>query len=81
MQNDTNPHAEKARLQALRAMSPQRRLALALGWTQSLREMTAQAVRRQHPGAGEGEIHRHLAERLLGSDLAAKVYGPLKNYA
>ncbi|CAN5769512.1 hypothetical protein BH11VER1_BH11VER1_10350 [soil metagenome] len=80
MMNDTNPRAEKARLQALQAMSPARRLALAAGWSQSVREMTMQNMRRQHPEMSENGIHRLLVDRLLGSELAAKVYGPVTSY-
>ncbi|MCF7785509.1 MAG: hypothetical protein K9N47_05265 [Prosthecobacter sp.] len=58
-------------------MSPTKRLSMAVGWSQSVREMSRAGLRRQFPHFTETELHRHLSERLLGAYLAAKVYGPL----
>lgn len=77
MLTDTTIQAEQIRLRALRAMSPTKRLSMAVGWSQSVREMSRAGLRRQFPHFTETELHRHLSERLLGADLAAKVYGPL----
>ncbi len=76
--NDTTNEAEQVRLQALRAMSPTKRLSMALGWSQSVRAMSRAGLRRQFPDCSEKELHRLMAERLLGAELALKVYGPLK---
>ena len=78
--NDTSSEADRIRLQILRAMSPAKRLALALGWSQSVRDLSREGLRRQHPNGTEGEVNRLLADRLLGADLALKVYGPVKAY-
>lgn len=77
MMVDTTIQAEQIRLRALQAMSPTKRLSMAFGWSQSVREMSRAALRRQFPHVTESELHRHLSERLLGTELAAKVYGPL----
>ena len=77
MLTDTTIQAEQIRLSALRAMSPAKRLSMAVGWSQSVREMSRAGLRRQFPNLSETEVQRHLSERLLGADLAAKVYGPL----
>lgn len=78
--NDTTNEAEAVRLRALRAMSPTRRLTMAMGWSQSVREMSRAGLRRQFPGVTERELHRMLAERVLGADLAFKAYGPLMSH-
>ena len=74
--NDTTSTAEAMRLRALQAMTPARRLGLALGWSQSLRELTRSSLHQQHPELPPLELHRLLAERLLGKELAQKAYGP-----
>lgn len=76
--NDTTNEAQLVRLRALQAMNPTRRLSLALGWSQSVRDLNRAAVRRQFPDSSEPELHRLVAERWLGAALAEKVYGPLK---
>lgn len=73
--NDTIPSAEAMRLQALRAMTPARRLSLALGWSRSVRELARNSLRQQHPELTPEALHRLLAERLLGQELARKAYG------
>lgn len=41
------------------------------------RFMVLEGVREQFPEATEQELKRHLADRLLGPELAAEVYGSL----
>jgi len=36
-------------------------------------------LRSRHPEASEKELHRRLADLLLGEDLALKVYGEINN--
>lgn len=78
--NDTHPDAEAIRLRALQAMPPARRLSLAMGWSQSVRELTRSSLRQQHPQLSPQALHRLLAERLLGHELALKAYGPSPSY-
>lgn len=78
--NDTSPTAETIRLRALQAMSPARRLSLALGWSRSVRELMQSSLLQQHPQMPPQDLHRLLAERLLGKDLALKAYGPLPGH-
>lgn len=74
--NDTSATAEAMRLRALQAMTPARRLSLALGWSQSVRDLTLSSLQQQHPELPPRELHRLLAERVLGKELAHKAYGP-----
>lgn len=74
--NDSSPQAEAVRLTLIQKMSPSRRLAMATGWSNSMREMVRANLRSQFNGASEDFVRRLLAERWLGSELAAKVYGP-----
>ncbi|MCB1209101.1 MAG: hypothetical protein KDK97_07225 [Verrucomicrobiales bacterium] len=77
MITDTTTPAAEAQLRALRAMTPQRRLALAVGWSRSVREMSRAGIKRQFPAHSESQVQRMLAGRLLGEELATQVYGPL----
>ncbi|HBJ86252.1 MAG TPA: hypothetical protein DDZ88_20785 [Verrucomicrobiales bacterium] len=78
--NDTSPTAEAMRMRALQAISPARRLSLALGWSRSVRELTRSSLRQQHPELSPDSLHRLLAERFLGKELALKAYGPLPSH-
>jgi len=75
--NDTTPEAEEVRMRVLRAMSPERRLSMALSWSTALREMIRARIKQEHPNATEAQQKRLLAERWLGPELATKAYGPL----
>ena len=77
---DTSAKAEQVRLCALRAMSPTRRLSMALGWSQSMRELSRAGLRRQFPNFSEQDLHRLMAERVLGTELALKAYGPMNSH-
>lgn len=72
--NDTTPEAREAQLAVLRAMSPARKLALAAGWTSSLREMIRAEIRRLHPDLDEPGLAMRFAERWLGTETAHKAY-------
>ena len=74
--NDTTPQAMEAQMNALRAMTPSRRLALAVGWSQSIRGMITQRLKADHPELPSEDLRRMLAERLMGRELATRVYGP-----
>lgn len=76
--NDTNSEAAARRIQLLRAMSPSRRLALAWGWSKTLRDLTRANTRNRFRGASEKELDRHFAVQWLGAELAEKAYGPGK---
>jgi hypothetical protein len=75
--NDTSPQADEVRLRLFRAMSPERKLSTALSWSTALREMIRAKIKVECSGATEAQQRRLLADRWLGPELAAKVYGPL----
>jgi len=72
---DTSSQAEDVRLRVLGGMSHARRFSMATGWSASVRDLIRGSLRKQFPEASEQQLHRLLAERWLGPDLAAKVYG------
>jgi len=78
--NDSSPQVEAVRLALIQRMSPSRRFAMATGWSNSMRELVRANLKRQFDGASENFVRRRLAERWLGTELAAKVYGPLDTH-
>lgn len=73
---DTSIEAAAIQVRILRAMPPGRRLALAAGWSGSLRSMIRAKVRDENLGATPARLHRIFADRWLGPELATAVYGP-----
>lgn len=71
---DTSIQADETRLSILRSMPPGRRLAMATGWSSSLRSMIRGSLKKQFATATEAERMRMLAERCLGAELAAKAF-------
>lgn len=78
--NDTSPEAEAVQMRILRAMSPERKLAKALSWSRTVRNLTREGIRQQFPGASMVKIERLLLDRSLGPELAAKAYGPINSH-
>ena len=72
---DTDARANQVRIRILRAMSPARRLAMAAGWSTTLRDLTRARLRMDFSAASEEELKRLFAERWLGAELTEKVYG------
>lgn len=75
---DSGLQTEDVRLSVLRAMSPARRLGLAIGWSRSVRDLSRAALQARFPELGERRIDRLLADKLLGPEIAAKAYGPIR---
>ncbi|MEN3942341.1 hypothetical protein WJU23_13665 [Prosthecobacter sp. SYSU 5D2] len=70
---DTSAKAAQMQIEALRRMTPGKRLSVALGWSQTLRTLILQQVRQEKPEASEQEVRALFAIRWLGPELAAKV--------
>lgn len=74
---DTTEEADRVYIAVLRKMGPARRLQIAMERTEAVREMIRAQIAQDHPGLTDAERHRLFADRWLGPELAAKVYGPL----
>lgn len=73
---DTNPDAERVLVELLRRAPAWRRLQLADRMSATVRELCLSGVRSRHPLASEAEVRRRFADIHLGTELAAKAYGP-----
>ncbi len=74
--NDTPPETERVLFAMLREMPPWRKLEMVAQLNLAGRELILAGLRTRYPSATGDELRRHLADILLGSKLAARVYGP-----
>lgn len=77
LSRDTSPEAERIQIELLRQMPSWRKMELINQLTQMWYALALTGLRHRHPQASDEELQRRLADRMLGSDLAAQVYGPL----
>ena len=73
---DTHPEAEAVRLDLLRAAPVWRKVALWAQLNATARTLALSGLRARYPQANEVELRRRLADLLLGTELATRVYGP-----
>ncbi len=71
---DTSPEAWNAQLTALRAMSGERRVEIALRLTRLAREASRAGIRARHPDYGEAEVRRAFFRLLHGDALTRAVW-------
>lgn len=76
MNRDTSPEAEAVLLRLWRETPGWRKWAMAEQLNRTARELALAGLRRRHPDASPALLRRHLADLLLGPELAAQVYGP-----
>lgn len=67
---DTTLEARQVLLQSYRAMTPERRIEIAMCATEAMRAMVRADIAHQHPHASEAERHVLFLERWLGVSLA-----------
>lgn len=82
---DTPPETERVLFAMLRNMPPWRKLEMVAQLNQAGRELALAGLQTRYPAATQDELHRRLADILLGAELATRVYGPVpeagKTYA
>lgn len=73
--SDTNPKMEALQIELWRQASPTRKMHMLAQLNASARLLALTGLRSRFPGASEADLHRKLADLLLGEELAHKVYG------
>ena len=73
---DTSREVERVQLELLRRMPAHRKLALVGEMSQTVRTLALAGLRQRYPGDTPAQRRRRLADLVLGSELAARVYGP-----
>lgn len=76
MNMDTSPEAEEVLFRLIRETPVWRKWELMDDLNRAARQLAVAGLRMEYPDASDEEIRRRLADRLLGEELAAEVYGP-----
>jgi hypothetical protein len=76
MLTDTHPETERILNNLLRQAPVWRKLKMMGQLNQTAWQLALAGLREQYPQANEAALRRHLADRLLGCELAQTVYGP-----
>lgn len=71
---DTSPEAMKVWIEALRRLSPGRKLQLVLEQVDFMNALAMREIEREHPGISEYDALRELAARKYGRELAERAY-------
>ncbi|MBM3474575.1 MAG: hypothetical protein FJX75_15030 [Armatimonadetes bacterium] len=72
---DTHPKAEAVLIRLLREMPPAKKLRQISALTYAARAFALDGLRRRYPTASPDELHKRLAARALGPEIALRVYG------
>ena len=75
---DTAPEIERLQIEGLRQMPAWRKIQLVGDLNETVRALALAGLRQRHPDDTPAQRRRRLADLLLGEELAARVYGPLR---
>jgi len=74
---DTSPAAERLQIELMRQAPSWRKAYLVGQMTEAVRVLALSGLRQRNPNATPDQLRRMLADLWLGTELAARVYGPL----
>ena len=75
--SDTRPEAEQVQLELLRRTPSWRKIEMLGQLNHTARTLALSGLQQRYPNATQKELHRRLADLLLGQALAIEAYGPL----
>ena len=70
---DTTDEARDVQIAAYRAMTPSRRVEIALQLSDDVRAISRSGIRKRHPELDERGVHHEFLRILYGPDLAAEL--------
>ncbi|OGO61979.1 MAG: hypothetical protein A2032_06015 [Chloroflexi bacterium RBG_19FT_COMBO_49_13] len=73
--SDTNPKIEQMQIEIIRRMPSWKKFAIVDDLNETVKAFALSGIKQSHPGVSAELIQRMLAERMLGIELANKVYG------
>ena len=73
--SDTHPKIEQMQIEIIRRMPAWKKFAIVDDLNETVKIFALSGIRASHPDATPAEIQRLLAARMLGPELAEKVYG------
>lgn len=75
--NDPTPPIDRRIIEYWRTAPPWQKLKAIDELNETLKLLALSDLRRRYPNASASELQRRLAERWLGKEVAARVYGPI----
>jgi hypothetical protein len=72
--SDTDPKMEALQIQFLRRMPSWKKISMVDGLNETVKTLAISGIKQRHPTATPEQIHRILADFMLGKELARKVY-------
>ena len=72
--SDTHPKVEQMQIEIIRRMPSWKKFAIVDDLNETVKAFAISGIKQGHPDATTEQIQRLLAERMLGSELADKVY-------
>ena len=73
--SDTHPKMEAMQIQVIRRMPAWKKIAMVDSLNETVRTLAISGIKDRNPKATPEQIQRMLAELMLGTELAHKVYG------
>lgn len=73
--SDTHPKMEALQIEFIRRMPSWKKFAIVDSLNETVKTLATTGIKQSHPGAAPEQIHRMLADLMLGAELAQKVYG------
>lgn len=74
LSSDTHPKMEALQIELIRRMPSWKKFSVLDGLNETVKLMAITGIKQRNPGATPEQIHRMLAELMLGKELARKVY-------
>jgi len=74
LSSDTHPKMEQMQIELIRRMPSWRKFSVVDGFNETVKLMAIAGIKQRNPNATPKQVHRLLAELILGKDLAPKVY-------
>jgi len=72
--SDTHPKMEALQIKFVRSMPAWRKFAMIDSLNETVKTLAINGIKQRHPEATPEQIHRMLADIMLGAELARKVY-------
>lgn len=72
--SDTHPKIERMQIEFIRRMPMWKKLSIVDGLNETVKTLATTGIKQRNPNATPEQVHRMLAELMLGAELARKVY-------
>lgn len=72
--SDTHPKVEQMQIEFIRRMPPWKKMGIVDGLNETVKALAVAGIKQRNPSATPEQVHRMLAELMLGPELARKVY-------